>query len=61
MLILSESGAEKTITARGDLSELLQHEIDHLDGILYKHRAIGNRNTQFRCDKKQLSPTFICY
>ncbi|MBK9707470.1 MAG: peptide deformylase [Acidobacteria bacterium] len=45
---LDESGAEKTITARGDLSELLQHEIDHLDGILATDRAIDGRSLAIR-------------
>jgi peptide deformylase len=30
-----------TLEAEGDLSELLQHEIDHLDGILAVERAIS--------------------
>lgn len=29
-----------TLEAEGDLSELLQHEIDHLDGILSVNTAI---------------------
>lgn len=40
----SESGESKLVTARGDLSELLQHEIDHLDGILATDRAIDARS-----------------
>ena len=28
----------------GDLSELLQHEYDHLDGILATMRAVDNRS-----------------
>jgi len=35
-----EDWQEKTITVCGDLSELLQHEIDHLNGILATMRAI---------------------
>lgn len=35
------SGAEKTLAASGALSELLQHELDHLDGVLAIDRAIG--------------------
>ena len=31
-----------------DLSELLQHEIDHLDGILMLDRAIDPRSVRFR-------------
>jgi len=36
-----ERGLKQTIEAEGDLSELLQHEIDHLDGILAVDRAIS--------------------
>lgn len=38
-----EQGARQTIDAEGDFSELLQHEIDHLDGILAVDRAISPR------------------
>ncbi|MEX2262201.1 MAG: peptide deformylase [Bryobacteraceae bacterium] len=34
-------GAERILEAAGSLSELLQHEMDHLDGILAVDRAIG--------------------
>ncbi len=34
-----ENGQEKTIKARGLLARVLQHEIDHLDGILFIQRA----------------------
>ena len=36
---LDERGMKRTVHAEGDLSELLQHEIDHLDGILAVERA----------------------
>jgi peptide deformylase len=36
-----DRGLKETIEAEGDLSELLQHEIDHLDGILAVQRAIS--------------------
>jgi peptide deformylase len=36
-----ESGASQTLDAAGSFSELLQHEIDHLDGILAVDRASG--------------------
>jgi peptide deformylase len=36
----NEAGAEERIEATGAFSELLQHEIDHLDGILAIDRAI---------------------
>jgi peptide deformylase len=35
------TGATRTVDAEGPLSELLQHEIDHLDGILAVDRAIS--------------------
>lgn len=36
-----DRGLKQTLEAEGDLSELLQHEIDHLDGILAVDRAIS--------------------
>ena len=36
-----ETGEARTLEAEGALSELLQHEMDHLDGILAVDRAIG--------------------
>lgn len=38
-----ERGQSRSIKAEGDLSELLQHEIDHLDGILAVERAISSQ------------------
>src|SRR6266571_6228085 len=38
---LDDRGAKQSIEAEGDLSELLQHEIDHLDGILAVQRAVS--------------------
>ena len=35
-----ESNAERRLEAEGALSELLQHELDHLDGVLAIDRAI---------------------
>lgn len=39
-----EEGRSRLLEARGALSELLQHEIDHLDGILATDRAL-DRNS----------------
>ena len=36
-----ERGADRKVEATGALSELLQHELDHLDGVLAIDRAIG--------------------
>jgi peptide deformylase len=38
----------------GDLSELLQHEYDHLDGILAVSRAVGKNAFALRCQKHLL-------
>ncbi|MBU0983473.1 MAG: peptide deformylase [candidate division Zixibacteria bacterium] len=38
-----------------DLSELLQHEIDHLDGILATQRAIDNRAIALRSQRHLLT------
>jgi peptide deformylase len=48
------SGERQTIDARGDLSELLQHEIDHLDGILATDRAIDQRAFAMRSEIKRI-------
>lgn len=40
---LDERGVPHTLEASGDLSELVQHEIDHLDGILAVQRALSPR------------------
>jgi peptide deformylase len=41
---LDEDGAPRTLETSGALSELLQHEIDHLDGVLAIDRAL-DRNS----------------
>ena len=38
----------------GDLSELLQHECDHLDGILTVARAIDDQSFALRSERHQL-------
>jgi peptide deformylase len=45
---------EHTMTLEDDLSELLQHEYDHLDGILAVSRAIDGRSFALR---SQMKPT----
>ena len=39
-----ENGAAREMALEGDLSELLQHEYDHLDGILATMRAVDNKS-----------------
>ena len=41
-----------TLEPVGDMSELIQHEYDHLDGILAVHRAIDNKS--FRINREKL-------
>jgi peptide deformylase len=43
-------GVNQEIDAQGDLSELLQHEIDHLDGILATDRATSARDFMTRSE-----------
>ncbi len=40
----------------GDLSELLQHEVDHLEGILAVSRALDKRSFALRSQKEFLNP-----
>lgn len=47
---LDAHGVKHTIEAEGDLSELLQHEIDHLDGILAVDRAIDSHSFALRSE-----------
>lgn len=39
---LNEQGEKVSIVADGMLARIFQHEIDHLDGILYTDKIIGN-------------------
>ncbi len=45
---------EETMTLEGSLSELLQHECDHLDGILAISRVINKTSFAFRSQKHYL-------
>ena len=45
---------ERTMDLTGDLSELLQHEYDHLDGILAVNRAVDSRSFALRSQKMQV-------
>lgn len=44
MQYVDEQGQPRTLEASGALSELLQHEFDHLDGILAVDRAIDKHS-----------------
>ena len=45
---------EQRMDLEGDLSELLQHEVDHLDGILAIQRALDDRSIVLRSQKALL-------
>jgi len=45
-----ERGLSRSINAEGALSELLQHEIDHLDGVLAIDRAVGPHSLMTRAE-----------
>jgi peptide deformylase len=44
----NEEWEEEVWELRDDLSELLQHEYDHLNGILATQRAIDNKSFRWR-------------
>lgn len=45
------NGTARTVSAEGALSELLQHEIDHLNGILAIDRAIDSKHIILRSER----------
>lgn len=47
-------GHRRSLKAEGGLSELLQHEIDHLNGILAIDRAIDTRHIVLRSEHEKL-------
>jgi len=52
---LNEEGKRKHLKASGALSELLQHEIDHLHGILAVDRAIDSKHIILRSEYEKLA------
>ena len=44
------AGTKHSVAVSGDRSELLQHEIDHLDGVLAIDRAIDSRHIVLRSE-----------
>jgi peptide deformylase len=53
---MDEQGVERSLDAEGDFSELLQHEIDHLDGILTVQRAVSPRAFSTRSEWLKRQP-----
>lgn len=57
-----ETGAARTLEAPGALGELLQHEMDHLDGILAVDRAIDRNSLRTREEHhRQLSSALLAH
>ena len=50
-----ENWEEQSLMLEGDLSELLQHEVDHLDGILAVQRAIDHTSFALRSQREFLT------
>jgi peptide deformylase len=50
-----EAGTKKKLRASGAFAELLQHEIDHLHGILAIDRAVDSKHIILRSEFKKLS------
>lgn len=51
-----EEGNTRRVSASGGLAELLQHEIDHLDGILAIDRAVDSKHIVLRSEFEKLQP-----
>lgn len=49
-----ETGHRQILKAEGAMSELLQHEIDHLNGVLAIDRAIDSRHIILRSEYEKL-------
>lgn len=49
------AGKKQVLSAEGGLAELLQHEIDHLDGILAVDRAVDSRHIILRSELGKLA------
>ena len=52
---LDESGAPQVVTARGFLARAIQHEIDHLDGILYVDHMSAVERLAYAAKLKKLA------
>ncbi len=52
---VNEDGQRRKLKAEGALSELLQHEIDHINGILAIDRAIDSKHIILRSEYEKLT------
>ncbi|HEX9829571.1 MAG TPA: peptide deformylase [Bacteroidota bacterium] len=51
---MDESGKKQKLKAGGALSELLQHEIDHVNGVLAIDRALDSKHIILRSEYEKL-------
>ncbi len=47
-------GKERLLKARGSLAELLQHEIDHVNGVLALDRAVDSKHIVYKSELQRL-------
>ena len=52
---LDERGKRNSLSAEGAFSELLQHEIDHLNGVLAIDRAVDSKHIILRSEYEKLA------
>lgn len=52
---VDETGHRRILKAEGGMAELLQHEIDHLNGILAIDRAVDSKHIILRSEFEKLS------
>ncbi len=52
---LDETGKRRKLATHGSFSELLQHEIDHVNGILAIDRALDSKHIILRTEYKKIA------
>ena len=56
---LDKNWHTQSLLVEGEMSELLQHELDHLDGILATMRAVDNSQIVLQSEKHHLDPNLL--
>lgn len=56
---LDKNWHTQSLLVEGEMSELLQHELDHLDGILATMRAVDNNQIVLQSEKHHLDPNML--
>jgi peptide deformylase len=50
---LDENGAKKSKRANGFLATIIQHEVDHLNGVLFPKRVLEQKSTLYKSEKDE--------